>query len=127
MPRITHIALKVNDLEKESRLLEEVFGFKHASTVQSVGHASRHFTDGRVFLTLMKYESEASPEAMLAGPGACIHHIGFEVDDPVAYDKAIRKFGCEILGGSPAKLPVKFRTSDGIVAELLAADTIPVK
>ncbi|RYX97038.1 MAG: VOC family protein [Comamonadaceae bacterium] len=127
MPRITHIALKVNELEKESRLLEEVFGFKYASTVQSVGHVSRHLTDGRVFLTLMKYESEASPEALLAGPGTCIHHIGFEVDDPAAYDQAIRDFGCEILGGSPTKLPVKFRTPDGIVAELLASDTIPVE
>jgi len=127
MPRITHIALKVNDLEKESRLLEEVFGFRYASTVQSVGHVSRHLTDGRVFLTLMKYESEESPEALLAGPGACIHHIGFEVDDPAAYDQAIRNFGCEIIGGSPEKLPVKFRTHDGIVAELLAADTIPLK
>lgn len=77
--------------------------------------------------TSVQAQSEKSPEALLAGPGTCIHHIDFEVDDPAAYDKAIRDFGCEILGGSPSKLPVKFRTPDGIVAELLAADTIPAK
>jgi catechol 2,3-dioxygenase-like lactoylglutathione lyase family enzyme len=125
MPRITHIALKVDNLEKEWRLLTDVFGLRHASTVQSVGHVSHHFTDGTITLTLMKYESEESPEALLAGPGPCIHHIGLEVDEPAQYDARLREFGCEILGGSPQKMPIKFRTTDGIVAELLAADTIP--
>lgn len=125
MMKINHVAIKVDDLDAAIELYENVFGLKYVSTVQSVGHISRHLTDGRIFLTLLKYDSEAAPEADLSGPGPCIHHLGFEVDDPAAYDAKLRKFpGVEIVSGTPARLPVKFRDKDGIVAELLASDTI---
>jgi len=125
MPRINHIAIKVDDLQSATDLYEKVFGLKYVSTAQSEGHVSRHLSDGAIFLTLMKYESEQSPEADLSGPGPCIHHIGLEVDDPARYEAMLKEFkGVEIISGSADKLPVKFRTKDGIVAELLAADTI---
>lgn len=125
MMKINHIAIKVDDLDAAIELYEKTFGLKYVSTVQSVGHISRHLTDGSIFLTLLKYDNEQSPEADIAGPGPCIHHIGFEVDDPAGYEAAIKKFpGVEIISGTAAKLPVKFRNKDGIVAELLASDTI---
>jgi catechol 2,3-dioxygenase-like lactoylglutathione lyase family enzyme len=125
MTKINHIAIKVDDLQAATDLYENVFGLKYMSTVQSVGHISRHLSDGAIFLTLLKYENEQSPEADLSGPGPCIHHFGLEVDDPARYEAMLKKFaGVEIISGSADKLPVKFRTKDGIVAELLAADTI---
>ncbi len=125
MMKINHIAIKVDDLEAAIELYENVFGLKYVSTVQSVGHISRHLTDGSIFLTLLKYENEQSPEADLSGAGPCIHHLGFEVDDPAGYEAKLMKFpGVRIVSGSAAKLPVKFRDKDGIVSELLASDTI---
>jgi hypothetical protein len=51
--------------------------------------------------------------------------LGFEVDDPAAYEAKLMNFpGISIVSGSAAKLPVKFRDKDGIVSELLASDTI---
>ena len=32
MPRIVHIAIKVDDLEKATKLYEDVFGFRQAGT-----------------------------------------------------------------------------------------------
>lgn len=126
MPRINHIALKVPDLMQASALYEGVFGFRHVSTVKNPGRTSRHLTDGYLFLTMIEYEGEDAPEAGFAGPGGCIHHFGIVVDDPVAYEAKLREAGCEVLSGSAAALPVKFRASQGVVAELLADDSIPV-
>ena len=39
MPRITHIALKVDDIEKTSAFYETVFGFQHVNTIQHEGHS----------------------------------------------------------------------------------------
>ena len=46
MTRINHIAIKVDDLQAATDLYENVFGLKYVSTVQSVGHISRHLSDG---------------------------------------------------------------------------------
>jgi catechol 2,3-dioxygenase-like lactoylglutathione lyase family enzyme len=125
MTRINHIAIKVDDLQAATDLYENVFGLKYVSTVQSVGHISRHLSDGTMYLTLLIYENEEAPEATIAGAGPCIHHFGLEVEDPAKYEAMLKSFpGIEIISGTATKLPVKFRTKDGIVGELLEADTI---
>jgi catechol 2,3-dioxygenase-like lactoylglutathione lyase family enzyme len=126
MPRINHIALKVPDLAQASALYEGVFGFRHVSTVKNPGRTSRHLSDGYLFLTMIQYDSEDAPEAGFAGAGPCIHHFGIVVDDPAAYEAKLLEAGCEVLSGTSAALPVKFRPSPGVVAELLADDSIPV-
>jgi lactoylglutathione lyase len=124
MPHINHIAIKVASIAESRVLYEDVFGFKHVSTVESVGRTSYHLSDGGFFVTLIQYDSENSPEADFAGPGGCIHHFGIVVDNPEKYEKALRDHGCEVLSGSAAMLPVKFRPSAGVVAELLVEDSI---
>jgi len=124
VPHINHIAIKVASIAESSVLYEDVFGFKHVSTVHSPGRTSHHLSDGGFFITLIQYDSEDSPEADFAGPGGCIHHFGIVVEEPEKYEKALRDHGCEILSGSASKLPVKFRPSPGVVAELLVEDSI---
>ena len=68
MPRIVHIAIKVDDLEKATKFYEEVFGFRQTSTGYARGHVSRHLTDGNIDLALMVYDSEDVEEAQLSGP-----------------------------------------------------------
>jgi lactoylglutathione lyase len=99
VPRITHIALKVENLEEATKFYEEVFGFKTLMTEAGAakGHISRHMTDGYMDLSLMVYESEDAPEAQFAGKGPCIHHIGIDVEDRAAYEEKIKNFGGEIL------------------------------
>jgi catechol 2,3-dioxygenase-like lactoylglutathione lyase family enzyme len=53
MPRIVHIAIKVDDLEKATKFYEEVFGFHQSSTGYARGYVSRHLTDGNIDLALM--------------------------------------------------------------------------
>src|SRR6202041_804784 len=94
---INHIAIKVDDLEAATKFYEEVFGFRQLKTGNRDGHISRHMTDGRVDFAIMKYESEETPEAQLAGPGPCIHHWGVEVEDRAAFAETIKEHGGQIL------------------------------
>jgi predicted enzyme related to lactoylglutathione lyase len=119
---IKHIAFKVEDVEKERAFYENVFGYKHVNTVRRKGkdgdHISHHLTDGYMDLTLIHYESSDSDESDFAGPAPCIHHIGMEVEDLDAFIAQIKDNGGEILT-APGHLPVKFRSPNGPVAEVV--------
>ena len=112
MPRIVHIAIKVDDLEKATKFYEEVFGFRQSSTGYARGHVSRHLTDGNIDLALM--------EAQLSGPGPCIHHWGIEVEDRDSYLAKIKANGGTIIS-EPGEGALKFRAPDGTVAEIVGA------
>ena len=120
MPRIVHIAIKVDDLEKATKFYEEVFGFRQTSTGYARGHVSRHLTDGNIDLALMVYDSEDVEEAQLSGPGPCIHHWGIEVEDRDSYVAKIEANGGTIIS-EPGEGALKFRAPDGTVAEIVGA------
>jgi lactoylglutathione lyase len=115
---IKHIAIKVDDLEGATKFYEQVFGFRQLKTGSRDGHISRHMTDGYIDFAIMKYESEETPEATLAGEDARIHHWGIEVDDRAAFADKIRAAGGEILS-KPDANALKFRAPDGTIAEIV--------
>jgi lactoylglutathione lyase len=118
--RIVHLALKVSDLERATQFYEDVFGFRQTGTGHARGHVSRHMTDGAFDLALMVYDSEDVHEAQLSGPGPCIHHWGIEVADREATIGAIEAHGGAIIS-DPDEGALKFRASDGTVAEIVRA------
>ncbi len=121
--KIVHVALKVTDLEASTKFYEDVFGFRQVATSpgKKGGHISRHMTDGAIDLALMVYESDASPDAMISGPGPCIHHWGAEVDDIQVAAAKIKELGGEIMSPLDAGV-IKFRAPDGTIAELVQKD-----
>jgi len=120
MARIVHLALKVQDLEEETKFYENVFGFKQVKTGRNGEHVSRHMTDGNIDLALMVYDSEDAKEAQLAGPGPRLHHWGIEVDDRDAVAAKITANGGTILS-KPDAGALKFRAPDGTIAEVVRA------
>ena len=75
-------------------------------------------TDGATTFTLMTYESEDAPEALLAGAGPCIHHFGLEVAGREAVAETIARHGGIVLS-EPEANALKFRAPDGNVAEIV--------
>jgi lactoylglutathione lyase len=120
MPRIVHLAIKVENLDEATKFYEDVFGFKQTATERNGQHISRHMTDGYIDLALMIYDSENAPEAQLSGKGPCIHHFGIEVEDRQSYEEKIKAHGGQILS-KPGTGALKFRSPDGTVAEIVAA------
>ena len=117
MPKIVHLALKVEDLEKASAFYQKVFGFVPVETSVVRDHTSRHLSDGSIDLALIKYDRE-SAEALASGKGPCIHHFGIEVEDLAGSIDELKAAGCEIIS-APGEIPVKFRDPNGVVAELV--------
>jgi lactoylglutathione lyase len=118
MPRINHIALKVEDLDRSADFYEKVFGLSAVGKSRSEDRSRNRLSDGEIDLTFLKYDDDKSDLALAAGGGPCIHHFAIEVDDFSKYVAAVRNYGCEILG-DPTKAPVKFRVPGGPLAEIV--------
>lgn len=116
--KITHIAVKVEDLDKVAELYEKVFGLESAGRSRGEDRSRVAFTDGYLNLTFLKYDSEDAEMAKAVGEGPAIHHFAIEVDDVSKYVPLLREYGCEILS-DPERLPVKFRMPGGPIAELV--------
>ncbi|MDQ6618194.1 MAG: VOC family protein [Pseudomonadota bacterium] len=118
-PRIVHLALKVDDLERTTAFYRDVFGFTEVETTKVRDHTSRHLTDGSLDFALIKYDAGTeSAEARAAGSGPCIHHFAVEVDDIDKARAQVLSYGCEIISDEGV-IPVKFRAPGGTVAELV--------
>ena len=118
MPRIAHIAVKVEDLDKAAEFYEKVFGLSPVGKSRSEDRSRNRLSDGEIDLTFLKYDDDKSAMAQAAGEGPCIHHFAIEVDDLKKYVAAVREFGCEILD-DPTTPPVKFRVPGGPLAEIV--------
>lgn len=121
MPRINHIALKVEDLERSAEFYERVFGLSVVGKSRSEDRSRNRLSDGEIDLTFLKYDNDKSDMALAAGGGPCIHHFAIEVDDLNKYVAEVRKAGCEILGDSTTP-PIKFRLPGGPLAEIVPAN-----
>jgi lactoylglutathione lyase len=120
-PRIVHLALKVDDLERTVAFYRDVFGFTEVETKHVRDHTSRHLTDGRLDFALIRYDAGTeSAESRAAGAGPCIHHFAVEVANLEEARAQILAYGCEIISDAGV-IPIKFRAPGGTVAELVPA------
>ncbi len=115
-PRISHIALKVKDVDQSSKVYQNVFGFEFWDCYRSGDHVSLHLNDGTIDLAFVTYDSEEDERmGAAAGTGPCIHHFGIDVDDTDAYVEKLKAYGCEILTdpSDPQSKSIKFRIPGG--------------
>lgn len=119
-PRITHIAIKVEDVEPAAGFYEKVFGFKPFARYYQRDHLSVHLTDGAIDLAIIKFDNHETDAATAAGSGPCIHHIGIDVaqGEMDQYVAKILGHGCEFIS-DPGAVTVKFRLPGGAgIAEI---------
>ena len=124
MARIAHIAVKVEDIGRTSKLYRDVFGFAHTGThITPAGaanehtHTTQHLCDGSIDLALVYYsEDHGEPNAL---PAEGIDHIGIADSDLAAAAERIKSNGGEVIG-APGVEPMKFRMPGGIIAEVIS-------
>lgn len=112
-PRLTHIAMKVEDVGKISVFFEHVFGFKVFAEYWERDHLAKHLTDGALDLAIVRFDSDTDA-ARAAGTGRCIHHFGIDVPERkmVQYVEKLRQQSCEFIS-DPGAITVKFRLPGG--------------
>jgi len=93
MARIKHIALVTDDPVKTAEFYKQHFGLTELYRRPSAtGENGVWLSDGYIYFAILKYGDADAPKL---GPGQTsdlrgIHHIGFQVDDLDATDKALK-------------------------------------
>jgi catechol 2,3-dioxygenase-like lactoylglutathione lyase family enzyme len=96
MARIKHIALVTDDPVKTAEFYKQQFGLTELyRRPTDTGDKGVWLSDGYIYFAILKYGTGDAPKL---GPGQSsdlrgIHHIGFQVDDLAATDKALKAAG----------------------------------
>jgi lactoylglutathione lyase len=121
MPRIAHLAMKVEDIDKASDFFAQVFGFTPIK-VPGVRSTVRYLSDGNVHIAINQAR-HANPTAGKAPEKPCIDHFGIEVDNVEQSTADAGKFGCKVIS-EPGKV-LKVRDPAGIPLEIIAVGEKP--
>ena len=78
MVKIKHIAIRTPDPEKTAAFYKDVFGLKEVGQART----GYYLSDGHINLAILKSRDQDTGDSSRDVPGyACIHHLGFLVDD----------------------------------------------
>lgn len=116
-PQIVHFAVRVENVDTAAEFYKSAFRLRELARLKVKNLTAVHMTDGRIYLSVVQYHSDATAESRVAGPAPCIHHFGMEVPEPAAFFASLQKQGCELISPE-GEVPIKFHTPDGIVAEI---------
>ena len=81
MPKIKHIAISTQDVDKTAKFYIDVFGMKEIAKVDSPGASGYYLSDGDLNLAILKFKSDAVAGVERGKNWSGIHHIGFEVEN----------------------------------------------
>jgi lactoylglutathione lyase len=121
MPRIAHLAMKVDDIDKASDFFVKVFGFSRI-TVPGLRSTVRYLSDGNVHIAINQRRGANAP-AGKPGDKPCIDHFGIEVDSVDQTTAEAGKFGCKVIS-EPGKV-LKIRDPAGIPLEIIPVGAKP--
>ncbi|OLC38413.1 MAG: hypothetical protein AUH81_04175 [Candidatus Rokubacteria bacterium 13_1_40CM_4_69_5] len=80
MPKIKHIALSTQDVDKTARFYIDVFGMKEIAKIDGPGARGYYLSDGDINLAILNFKSDAAAGAERGKEYSGIHHIGFQVE-----------------------------------------------
>ncbi len=81
MPKLKHIALSTQDVEKTARFYIEVFGMKEIARIDDPGTRGCFLSDGDINLAILNFKNDQAAGVERGRAWSGIHHIGFEVED----------------------------------------------
>jgi glyoxylase I family protein len=129
MPKIKHIALSTQDVEKTARFYIEVFGMKEVGKIDDPGTRGCFLTDGDINLAILNFKNDVAAGVERGKGYSGIHHIGFQVESLDAIAERLAGAGAErredverALGvGGPqphGNVEVKYSGPDGIMLDV---------
>ncbi len=80
MPKIKHIALSTQDVDKTAKFYMDVFGMKEIAKLDGPGAKGYYLSDGDLNLAILNFKSDAVAGAERGKEWSGIHHIGFQVE-----------------------------------------------
>jgi glyoxylase I family protein len=80
MPKIKHIALSTQDVERTAKFYIETFGMKEVGKINDPGTRGVFLTDGDINLAILNFKNDAAAGSERGKNFSGIHHIGFQVE-----------------------------------------------
>jgi catechol 2,3-dioxygenase-like lactoylglutathione lyase family enzyme len=81
MPKIKHIAISCQDVDKTAKFYIEVFGLKEVGKIDSMGAKGYYLTDGDINLAILHFKNDAVAGVERGVGWSGIHHFGFQVEN----------------------------------------------
>ena len=129
MPKLKHIAISTQDVEKTARFYIEVFGMKEIARVDDPGTRGCFLSDGDINLAILSFKNDQAAGAERGKGYSGLHHIGFEVEDmatiadKLAAAGSTRRHDVEqalgvVDGQRKHNVEVKYTGPDGIMLDV---------
>jgi len=128
MPKIKHIALSTQDVEKTARFYIDVFGMKEIGKIDDPGTRGVFLSDGDLNLAILNFKNDVAAGAERGRAYSGIHHIGFQVEGLEAIAAKLAEAGAprrddinQALGvghGHYANVEVKYSGPDGVMLDV---------
>ena len=117
MPKIKHIALSTQDVDKTAKFYMDVFGMKQIGKIDSPGARGYYLSDGDLNLAILNFKNDAVAGVERGKAWSGIHHIGFQVESLEAIAERLAALG---VGGHQryANVEVKYGGPDGVVVDV---------
>lgn len=81
MPKIKHIALSTQDVDKTAQFYMDVFGMKEIAKIDSPGAKGYYLSDGDLNLAILNFKNDVVAGVERGKEFSGIHHIGFQVEN----------------------------------------------
>ena len=130
MPRIKHIALSTQDVDKTAKFYIDVFGMKEIAKVNSPGASGYYLSDGDLNLAILNFKNDAVAGVERGKGWSGIHHIGFQVESLEAITEKLAEAGAAPrddinqalgVGHGPrlgGNVEVKYSGPDGVTVDV---------
>ena len=130
MPKIKHIAISTQDVEKTAKFYIEVFGMKEIARIDSPGATGYYLSDGDLNLAILNFKNDQVAGVERGKGYSGIHHIGFQVESLEAIAEKLAEAGSplrddinEALGVGQGRrhggnVEVKYRGPDGVILDV---------
>src|SRR5258708_36636073 len=95
MPKIKHIALSTQDVDKTAKFYMDVFGMKEIARIDGMGARGYYLSDGDLNLAILNFKNDAVAGVERGKEWSGIHHIGFQVESLEAVAEKLAAVGSE--------------------------------
>jgi glyoxylase I family protein len=130
MPKIKHIAMSTQDVDRTAKFYIDVFGMKEIAKLDGPGARGYYLSDGDLNLAILNFKSDAVAGVERGKNWSGIHHIGFEVESLEAIAEKLAAAGStprddvnEALGVGHGRrdggnVEVKYNGPDGVMIDV---------
>jgi len=130
MPKIKHIAIATQDVDKTARFYVEVFGLQEIAKIDNPNASGYYLSDGDINVAILNFKNDEVAGIEHGKEYSGLHHIGFQVEslEEIAEklaaanakprDDINKALGVGMDRGHHANVEVKYGGPDGVVVDV---------